>query len=213
MPNPSLLDLLLPSRCAICDAQGPNLCLPCKDQLIPRPQQFVRGIASGIAATSYTSEIAKLLIAFKELGQFALAGELVSLLGPLTEQICQLSIPVGLVPAPSRSQNFAKRGYQPSLLLAKVLSRQAANASVLNCLRFSHLVKDQVGLSGPERIGNLAGAIEVNQDVSQKLLFVVDDVVTTGATIQESWRALSLAGATVLGALVVSQSGAQDANS
>jgi predicted amidophosphoribosyltransferase len=41
--------------------------------------------------------------------------------------------------------------------------------------------------------------------VAYKPCFVVDDICTTGATITEAWRALTVAGATVLGALVVSE--------
>jgi predicted amidophosphoribosyltransferase len=75
----------------------------------------------------------------------------------------------------------------------------------MNCLVPGETVKDQVGLTSSERHINLAGSMSLNQSVSGKSFFVVDDICTTGATIVEAWRALSVAGATVLGALVVSE--------
>jgi predicted amidophosphoribosyltransferase len=47
--------------------------------------------------------------------------------------------------------------------------------------------------------------MSLNQKVAFKSCFVVDDICTTGATIIEAWRALTVAGANVLGALVVSE--------
>ena len=47
--------------------------------------------------------------------------------------------------------------------------------------------------------------MRLNQSVSGKTVFLVDDVVTTGATITEAWKTLSLGGAIVLGALVISE--------
>jgi predicted amidophosphoribosyltransferase len=77
---------------------------------------------------------------------------------------------------------------------------------VLNSLVLAKNVKDQVGLSSLERRANLAGSMSLNQKVAGKYCFVVDDICTTGATLIEAWRALSVAGANVLGALVVSES-------
>jgi predicted amidophosphoribosyltransferase len=75
----------------------------------------------------------------------------------------------------------------------------------MNCLVSGSSVKDQVGLTSVERQTNLAGSMNLNQSVAYKACFVVDDICTTGATVIEAWRALTVAGATVLGALVVSE--------
>ena len=195
----------------MCDAPGPNLCLDCYFVLEPKPHYFQRGPVHGLAATSYSPEVSSLLVAFKDRGQFALARELGQLMEPLAQELLALSELSGasgscyLAPAPSRIQNFAKRGLQPSLLLARQLVKKVPNAKVLNCLLLSSGVLDQVGLSSAERISNLEGSIRLNQSVSGKTVFLVDDVVTTGATITEAWKTLSLGGAIVLGALVISE--------
>ena len=195
----------------MCDAPGPNLCLDCYFVLEPKPHYFQRGPVHGLAATSYSPEVSSLLVAFNDRGQFALARELGQLMEPLAQELLALSELSGasgscyLAPAPSRIQNFAKRGFQPSLLLARQLVKKVPNAKVLNCLLLSSGVLDQVGLSSAERISNLEGSMRLNQSVSGKTVFLVDDVVTTGATITEAWKTLSLGGAIVLGALVISE--------
>ena len=195
----------------MCDAPGPNLCLDCYFVLEHKPHYFQRGPVHGLAATRYSPEVSNLLVAFKDRGQFALARELGQLMEPLAQELLALSELSGasgscyLAPAPSRIQNFAKRGFQPSLLLARQLVKKVPNAKVLNCLLLSSGVLDQVGLSSAERISNLEGSMRLNQSVSGKTVFLVDDVVTTGATITEAWKTLSLGGAIVLGALVISE--------
>jgi len=103
-------------------------------------------------------------------------------------------------------ENFARRGFTPSVVLARALSNQVSNTCVLNCLVLAKNVRDQVGLSGAQRHENLAGSMSLNQRVGGRLCFVVDDICTTGATLIEAWRALSVGGANVLGALVISES-------
>lgn len=174
--------------------------------LIPKPHSFERGQVVGMASTSYSPNLSKLLVAFKDHGQFALASQLAKLMHPLVLELAELKESFYLVPAPSRRQNFAKRGFVPSLLLARELAARVQNAKVLDCLTLKEQVLDQVGLSSSERQKNLAGSMLVNQPLTGKTVFLVDDVVTTGATIQEAWRALTLAGALVAGALVVSES-------
>lgn len=205
MPQSRLLDILLPSRCAICEKPGPNLCQGCEEVLTPNPHQFVRGRVRGRAATRYSPNLSKLLVAFKDNGQSALARQLSQLMKPLILELADLQQTLYLVPAPSRQQNFAKRGYVPSVLLARELARQVSNARVLNCLKLNAEVLDQVGLTSDERQRNLAGTMVSNQHLKGKVVFLVDDVVTTGATIQEAWRALTLTEALVAGALVVSE--------
>ena len=124
---------------------------------------------------------------------------MVSKLSAFEEGVC-------LVPAPSRLENFARRGFTPSFVLARALSNQVSTTRVLNCLVLAKNVKDQVGLSRQQRHTNLASSMTLNQKVAGKRCFLVDDICTTGATAIEAWRALSVGGANVLGALVVSES-------
>ncbi|MFD8549354.1 ComF family protein [Streptomyces sp. NPDC059649] len=80
-------------------------------------------------------------------------------------------------------------------------------AHVLSALRQLRPVADQAGLSAPERLANLAGALGVRQGAERLLngqpVVLVDDLVTTGATLAEAARAVTAVGGRVLGAAVV----------
>lgn len=173
--------------------------------LRPNPHRFERGPVTGLAATYRSPEVSKLLVAFKDRGQSALVRELAELIEPLVFEISLYQEVVYLVPAPSRAENYSRRGFTPSVLLARAISKSAPRARVMNALASGATVKDQVGLTSSERQTNLAGSMSLNQSVAYKPCFVVDDICTTGATVIEAWRALTVAGASVLGALVVSE--------
>jgi len=204
--TPGLLDIVFPSRCAVCQSAGPNLCSGCQPVLTPNPHRFERGPVSGLASTNYSPEVSKLLVAFKDKGQFALVRELSQLMSPLVQELTILSETVYLVPAPSRVRNYSRRGFTPSVLLARAIANQVTQARVMNALLSGDKVMDQVGLSAQERTQNLTGSMRLNQVVANKICFIVDDVVTTGATVIECWRVLTAGGAIVLGALAVSES-------
>jgi predicted amidophosphoribosyltransferase len=204
--NGPLIDLLFPSRCAVCDCSGKNLCESCRDLILIEPKEFSVAGLRVFTVTKYTNETSKLLVALKEKGQSALVTELAQMLRPAIDAISLIESPIYLVPAPSRPENFSKRGFHPTLLIAKAIANQSPGLSVLNCLKFSRPVLDQVGLSEGERLANLSSSMRLNQPIRGRVCYLLDDVVTTGATASESKRVLSLGGATVAGVLALSYS-------
>ena len=206
MLGTSFVDLIFPSRCAVCDRAGKNLCLECKNLLRIEQREF---LLSGLAihtVTKYSDETSKLLVSLKDKGQFALVEELAQMLRPVIENLPVSESIRYLVPAPTSPENFSKRDYHPMLLLAQAMASKHPRLSVLNCLRFSRRVKDQVGLTESERIANLSFSMQLNQSVTGRVCYLVDDVVTTGSTALEAARVLRLGGATLAGVLAVSYS-------
>jgi ComF family protein len=206
VPTQSLIDLIFPSRCAICDSSGKNLCDPCRELIWIEPKEFNLSGLAVFTVTNYKEETSKLLVALKEKGQSALVSELAIMLEPILKKIPSSESTVFLVPAPSRPANFAKRGFTPMLLLAQAISNRNPRLKVLNALNFSRDVKDQVGLTANERLANLAESMRLNQQVAGKICYLLDDVVTTGATALEAARVLRIGGATVPGVLALSYS-------
>ena len=156
--------------------------------------------------TKYSDQTSKLLVALKDKGQSALVTELAQMLRPVITNLPISESVRYLVPAPSRPENFSKRGFHPMLLLAKEVSKKYPGLVVLNCLNFSRRVQDQVGLSQSERINNLRSSMQLNQQVAGKICYLLDDVVSTAATALEAARVLKLGGATLAGVLAVSYS-------
>jgi ComF family protein len=199
-----LLNFVLPSRCASCDKPGADLCDQCAAENVVKLFEFqIQGIP-GFAATKYTPLISKVLVAFKEKGQFALSKTLAALFSEAILLLPKFESPVYLVPAPSSPENFARRGFQPALLLATKIAKNHPEFRVMNSLVFSRKVRDQVGLSGSQRLANLDSSMKLNQSVTGRVCYLVDDVVTTGATATQAARVLLLGGAQVVGILTLS---------
>ncbi|MDO4280332.1 MAG: ComF family protein [Peptococcaceae bacterium] len=104
-----------------------------------------------------------------------------------------------IVPVPLHPARLRERGYNQSLLLARVLG-QAWQIPVLDTvLRRTVNTRHQVGLSRSERQQNVAGAFSVpdaqREKISGQRLLLVDDVMTTGSTLLSCARTLHSAGA------------------
>jgi predicted amidophosphoribosyltransferase len=107
-----------------------------------------------------------------------------------------------LVPIPSRKVNTRKRGRDFILEQTKALS-QSPRVQVRAILSHSRKVKDQTTLNSRSRELNLSQAMScANQEDSSNIpVIIIDDLVTSGATLREAGRALHGAGYTVTGAV------------
>ena len=232
MPD-AVLDLLLGSRCAVCERPGRVLCPGCRSDL-PRaaetcwPTPCPPGLARPVAVGGYDGPLKLLVNAHKEQNRFALADPLGELLA-LSVLAHTMSAPVGpaapdrprqrvlLVPVPSRGAVVRRRGHDPLLRLtlraASRLRGMGVPASVGRLLRSVRAAADQAGLGAADRARNLAGTMACSARAGTgrasvtgapaPLVVVVDDVITTGATVREAQRALEAAGVAVTGIAVV----------
>lgn len=109
---------------------------------------------------------------------------------------------VVLVPVPSARRQVRARGHDPTrriaLAAAGRLRRAGVPARVAPVLRLRRAVRDQAGLGARQRRENLAGALEACPGAARltdgAVLVLVDDLITTGATLAEAARAVRAAG-------------------
>ncbi|WP_346039908.1 ComF family protein [Actinomadura chokoriensis] len=108
---------------------------------------------------------------------------------------------------PSGRGAVRRRGHDPlrGLVEAAVrrLRAEGVPLTMLDALRQRGRVADQAGLTADQRAANLRGAIEARADVAGRQVVLVDDVVTTGASLAEAARALRAAGAAITGAATI----------
>jgi predicted amidophosphoribosyltransferase len=113
-----------------------------------------------------------------------------------------------LVPVPSSPAAVRARGYDATYAMARRAAQGGAGghpAAARQLLRLTRRVQDQAGLGATERRQNLSGSLRASTTGLKpgSAVVVVDDVVTTGASLCEATRALRAAGIPVLGAATV----------
>ncbi len=200
------LDLALPVHCAGCDAPGATLCAGCRTHLAgfrpapasptPRPA----GLPRLVAATAYDEVVRALLVGHKERGRLALARPLGGLLAGAVQALGPGD--AVLVPVPSARAAVRARGHDHALRLARAAGR-CGQRRVAGLLVATRAVADQAGLDAAARRANLSGALRVQRPLGGLAVVLVDDVVTTGATLVEAARAVRAGGGLVVGAAVV----------
>ena len=199
-----LLDLVLPRDCAGCAAPGRTLCRACRAELEGRPFHHAPtpatpGLPPVVAAAAYGGVVRTLLLAHKERGRTTLVAPLGALLATAA---AAYGPGVLLVPVPSSATAVRERGHDHARRLAAAAGRRTGLRSV-PLLRAARALADQSGLDAAGRSANLHGALVAGPGARGRAVVVVDDVVTTGATLAEAARALEAAGARVQGAAVV----------
>ncbi|MGC9536345.1 ComF family protein [Streptomyces sp. UG1] len=218
-----LTDLVLPAECGGCGRPRTVLCPECRAVLSGTAPSRVRpvpeppGLPVVHAAARYADEVRAVLLAHKERGALALAAPLgAALAGAVTvalsrgsrapargaERFGNTGAPVLLVPVPSARGAVRARGHDPArriaLAAAGELRRAGMAARVLAVLRQGRAVADQSGLNSRQRLDNLAGALTVAPGGGRLLtgggpVVLVDDLMTTGASLAEAARAVRAA--------------------
>ncbi len=195
------LALVLPVACAGCDEPDISLCEDCAAALAPVPRRRVLtgdAAADGLAVWSglrFDGIPGRVIRALKEEGRTGLARDLAPALAQALEAVGDRAVVI--VPVPTSRAAFRRRGYRVVELVAA-----RAGLRVEPLLVHTRRTADQRGLDEAGRRDNVAGSLR-SRDAAGRRVIVVDDVVTTGATLTEAARALRAAGAEVVGAVTI----------
>jgi len=188
-----LIDYFLPRTCYGCGKEGQWLCPACKKGLIVRRYCPLKleGITRVIVPFDYHNTLVKDLIHdFKYEGIF---GALESLLEIWLDNFFHSPVDNGLiVPVPMHWRRKLARGYNQTEIIAKRIARAWHQPLASNLLCRSRYTPSQVKThSRQERDLNLAGSFWAKEgSLAGRTVYLVDDVITTGATVRAAAKAL-----------------------
>ncbi len=207
------LDIAFPPRCASCKRVGSVLCGTCYGQLrpvIPLPyRQGWSALQGLVAVNTYQGTLRDCIHALKYDGVIRLAE-------PLGTLLAQTYLNYGmqadmLVSVPLHSVRHKQRGYNHAHLLASVCASRVGVPLRDDVLVRSRATIAQVELNASDRRQNVAGAFSITATNATTLIYrrriiIVDDVCTTGATLDACAAALFRAGAASVWGLVLAGS-------
>jgi len=183
--------------CGECDAELPRLLQPlCPRCALPSPAGAICGRClreaphydATIAALEYRFPADALVQALKFRGELALA----SLLGTALAGRVSLEDIDSVIPVPLSSSRLRSRGYNQAVEIARHVAREKLDLTA--CVRVGDSAP-QTGLDLASRRHNVRGAFRCTRPLEGARVAVVDDVMTTGATLDEIARVLKQAGA------------------
>ena len=173
-----------------------HLCAACRE----REPYFDRARS----AVAYQGVAASAIHLMKYQRRRLLARPLGGLLLPLLEELGPVD---GVVPVPLHVQRLREREFNQALALAQVVCRSTGWPLWWHVLERTRPTRAQVGLDAAERRRNVRRAFNLRSggDVDGKRLLLVDDVMTTGSTVQECARVLKRAGAGTVQVLTIAR--------
>ncbi|MBC7186259.1 MAG: ComF family protein [Calditrichaeota bacterium] len=217
-----LLDFILPPYCVLCQAHLELhefvLCTTCWLRLPVCPEPVIAfgarakvgpapPLSTSLSVWKYSPEVQEVIHLFKYRGYQCLAHPLGLALGGAIHAAGALAAADLLVPVPLHPARKRERGYNQSELLARTASKICGIPVEAGVLRRTRYTTPQAKLGAAERARNVAGAfaVRVPETVRGKVVMLVDDVFTTGATANECAAVLLKAGARRVGLATVAR--------
>lgn len=202
------LAVLLPVTCAGCGRADRALCRDCRVAcaVAPGPRsttvQVLSGVIPVVSALRYDGAVRATILAFKESGRTDVARPLSAALRVAIEEAARIAEPsaerprhpeLELCTVPSTREGQRRRGYRPVDLLLRSAGFRADRV-----LATAATATQQKALGREERGVNLRGSLRARRRLDGRRFVLVDDIVTTGATLSEAARAVREAGGEVL---------------
>ena len=201
-----ILDVVLPSACTSCGRSGALLCSQCLDAcdspskaadrfLAPDAAVVVgESLSLALAAFTHAGPVRRALAAMKYSGAARLAPILVTAAVPTMRQLLAMTGRAALVPVPLHRERRRARGYNQAELLARQLAR-LADLPLADALVRARPTTKQHRLNRAARLQNLRRAFVMRPGArAPQIAILVDDIITTTATLEACAGVLREAG-------------------
>lgn len=206
----TVLDLLFPPVCVNCERVGSFLCARCLETITESSPRQISRLDGVVTCAEFDGAIRAGVHGLKYEGLRRLAEPLGALIahtlqqaGWSIDQVCSV---------PMHTERLRERGYNQAHLLAQHVAVLLSYPLAENALQRTRHTASQIHLDAQERQANVAGAFLADANVVHgRSVLIIDDVLTTGATLVACADALRAAGATrVYGATVAGANRGQD---
>jgi ComF family protein len=181
------------------EGPSPHLCSDCLSDI----HQFDRARAAGI----YRGLLREIIQRFKYEGKTFLARPLAQLVTHIAAGLADYQDLKLIIPVPLHPRRLRQRGFNQASLLARQLGSNLGLPVDYSLLKRSRWTEPQTGLSRKQRAKNVKGAFAlINQKkVGGKGVLLLDDVITTGETVNQCVRVLKAGGARKVVVLTVAR--------
>lgn len=203
----SFLALLFPERCAGCGQFGHTLCLSCCMRFVPYSGgvRALPGVDAVNIAYVYQNPVRQAVHQLKYRRRRHVAKPLGEMLGTAAEEF--LAGTGAVVPVPMHAERRAERGFNQAEEIAKVTASMAGIPCLAEQLVRTRATGQQVHLNARERQENMRGAFAWRSaNAPPNRVVILDDVMTTGATISACALALREAGCSEVKAVALARS-------
>ena len=193
------------SLCPVCGITFPDS--PAGNHLCGSCMEHTRWFDFARAAVAYDGIILNAIHRFKYGRDLTAGAALASLLADFDFSGIDFSAFDAMIPVPLHIKRLRERRFNQSLVLARSLGKKQGVAVDFSLLKRRRFTLTQTGLNKSERDKNISGAFSVNRpdNIRGRSFLLVDDVYTTGATINECAKTLVLAGAKRVAVLTVAR--------
>ncbi|HMO55976.1 MAG TPA: ComF family protein [Roseiflexaceae bacterium] len=203
-----LLGLLFPERCCACRRSGAALCMPCRGALEPYNDDIPAALVLQHETRILYVYDQRLRAAIHQL-KFRRQRRLARPLGELMALACDAWQPDvdAIIPIPLHAARQAERGFNQAEVLAAEVARQHRVPLIGEKLQRVRATRQQARLNTAERADNVAEAFAWSvADPPPRRILLVDDVLTTGATMAACTAVLLAAGAERVSGLALARS-------
>lgn len=202
-----LRSLVFPSICVMCESYAADICDQCNLQWSKPPHLLRFDDVPTSSVVAYSTQVSSVVLKAKEDGNRVARRLIAETMYRSIDLIVEKSpqLPLLIVPIPSSRRAIRQRGesfLHPIMNnVIDIAHRNSRNWAWKEILIHKKRVRDQAGLNSRERTLNVRGVFAVRDEVvADRPIIVVDDVITTGATLRNAISALNERKMTVLGA-------------
>lgn len=212
-----ILNLIYPQTCGICGKLAPNsLCPKCeielkkrsKNQIIQEGEEIEDKYFNELMYIfKYEGQIRKLILDYKFNEKSYIYLTFVNFLLKNKKIFENIKKYDTIIPVPISKKRLKTRGYNQSLLIAKEIAEKTNLELVNNCLIKTKNIIEQSKLNKEDRMQNIQGVYELKNKklIENKKVLLIDDIYTTGSTVNECSKILRQGNPNKIGILVLAK--------